>query len=1109
MASVNKSKLTGSAQKHLSKGNFDKALKDYQKILKSEPNDTSVRLKVGDLWDRLGDKAQAMAEYRRVASTFTSQGFYSKAIAVLKRIQAAEPDLVEIHIELAELNEKVGLLSEVVHHYQLAANVLDRKGEKREAIDILKRVSEVGPPNLERRVKVAELYYKEGFPKAAYEQFVEATSNLDEHSPELLEVVTRMRKASAQDPKLIVRLGKLYLATGEPKLAIHALEEAMAIEEDPLTLELLGEANLHLELLGDAKVFFEKAADLHEAAGDRDKSRDLAARINEISEMILEGPGALLRESSGEAPDRSEESAGEEIPGEAAEEAGTEAAEKSAEEPPGETLEESQETAVEGGAEGETEPPEEAAAEIAKELIKGARGSYEIEVAGSEKTRDASPPEEADDLSEDERLEVTFSEAEVYRKYGKIEGAGRILEKLAVRFPHREEPRIRLKEMYESTEEWVKVADQCRRLALVATLRGDEFRASRFLEEAKETLVRIAGMPVAGVIRETKASEAPPEPEIPPLDEEPGEAPPEPVVDKAPEEPIDSSMTIEDIQIRPDAFQEDHEEPGSETEEKLPALSAGGALDDLEILIDDEGVNPGGAPLAVETGEVNGDEIEPQLVIDGPGALPSDEALSNSDIEAEEETAANTEAEEEADAGEEETIEASGFEEEESEEEAAEEEEEEEEEIIEASGVEEEEAAEETTEEEAAEGEEETIEASGAEEEVAEEEAAEGEEEAIEASGVEEEESEEAEESVEEAAEEVAEAEEEEEVEEEVEEEEEEETIAASGFEEEVAEEEAAEETTEEEAAAEGEEEAIEASGAEEEESEEEEESVEEVAEEETASENNVLPPDDLEQDPAVAFAARMAAREREEAESEPEDDEEIYILDEPEDEEGVPPSWDWGPEDGRLSSSDGEKTDEAPMAGAQSESEASPGPGVSRDESGPSAFDLRAELERDEGAEDGIGEVSDATEELIDLVGELRIRESDAPDSFDSQTRYDLGIAYKEMGLLDDAIRELTLAAKDTERRIESCAVLGVCYRLQGRPEDAARMIEECLGDSAITVENAPGLLYEMAIAHEDMGDPGKALDWYDRVARIDPEFGDIKARISALKSNRKKKKG
>ncbi len=61
--------------------------------------------------------------------------------------------------------------------------------------------------------------------------------------------------------------------------------------------------------------------------------------------------------------------------------------------------------------------------------------------------------------------------------------------------------------------------------------------------------------------------------------------------------------------------------------------------------------------------------------------------------------------------------------------------------------------------------------------------------------------------------------------------------------------------------------------------------------------------------------------------------------------------------------------------------------------------------------------------------------------------------------------------------------------------------MLEECLGDGSIAAEGAPGLLYEMAVAQEAMGNFGKALDWYERVSQIDPDFSDVIARIAMLR--------
>ncbi|MFQ5457476.1 MAG: tetratricopeptide repeat protein [Myxococcota bacterium] len=983
MPRVNKSKLIASAQKHVSKGNLDKALKDYQKILKADANDTSVRLKVGDLYERLGDRAKSMVEYRKVAATFTAQGFYSKAIAVLKRIQTAEPDLVEIHLELAELNEKMGLLSEVVHHYQLAANVFDRKGEKRHAIDILKKVGEVGPPNLERKVKVAELYYKEGFPEAGYEQFVSATAELDERSPELLEVVKRMCKACPDNPDLIVRLGSLHLALGDPKRAIGKFEEARAIDESARTLELLGEAKLHLELLGDAKLLFEKSSHLYEEKGDSGKARDLAARINEISEVILDGPAALLENHGTEDTESEASSAAGDSPAEVADEAPPEAISET----PAETAPPTPEDA--------SETPEEPPAEEADAPIEGAEETFEVETGEAAAAGDAQEDDE-DDLSEDERLEVAYSEAEVYQKYGKIEGAERTLEKVARRFPDRHEPRMRLKEIHEANGAWAKVAGQCRKLSQIASSRGDEFRASRFLSEAKEALARLAGVAEPGSDTGeagTNAAEAPPiaapdepaAPDAPGRADQPGDtaldlilededagdvaAPARPeasLEESEADPPPDPAAAIEDMLIRSDAFAGGGDGAVEAPSTPLPAPAGPELLDDLEIVIDDEGANPGGAPLSAEAdatpaAHAAGEEETAEQITEDAAPDIADDALSVDLEEAEfyasrgmiaEALAIYTTAREEAP----------------------------DDEAIRA-----------------------RHEALLAMEDVAPNEADEVE-------------------------------------------------LAASDL---------------------------------------------EALEDDDAG---AIPEDLREED----VSAAAPEEETPVAPESPGEGEEVFVLEEAEDDEDdeeVPASWDWGATDGRLASSEGPDPDNEAVDASEAAPVAQPGREDAGESADESAFDLRAELDDTDDLEDEVGDVSDATEALSDLVGELKDQESGDAQTVDSQTHYDLGIAYKEMALLDDAIRELTLAAGDPERRIDCCAVLGICYRQQGRPEEAVRMLEECLGDGSIAAENAPGLLYEMGIAHEELGDRGKALDWYERLVDIDPDFEDVKTRISALR--------
>jgi tetratricopeptide (TPR) repeat protein len=134
--------------------------------------------------------------------------------------------------------------------------------------------------------------------------------------------------------------------------------------------------------------------------------------------------------------------------------------------------------------------------------------------------------------------------------------------------------------------------------------------------------------------------------------------------------------------------------------------------------------------------------------------------------------------------------------------------------------------------------------------------------------------------------------------------------------------------------------------------------------------------------------------------------------------------------------------------------------------------------------------------------VSELQQQEESLPSPDDAQTHYDLGIAYKEMGLLDDAIRELKMAARDPGRRVECLAVLGICYCEQGKPEEALGMFEQCLALGGRTGKGAAGILYEMGLVHEEAGNATEALECYGRVAEIDSNYRETRARMARLRA-------
>jgi tetratricopeptide (TPR) repeat protein len=119
-----------------------------------------------------------------------------------------------------------------------------------------------------------------------------------------------------------------------------------------------------------------------------------------------------------------------------------------------------------------------------------------------------------------------------------------------------------------------------------------------------------------------------------------------------------------------------------------------------------------------------------------------------------------------------------------------------------------------------------------------------------------------------------------------------------------------------------------------------------------------------------------------------------------------------------------------------------------------------------------------------------------------DYDTRYNLGIAYKEMGLLDEAIAEFQIAAKDEARLWECCSMLGLCFVEKGMHDIAIKWFERGLSLPGQDEEAYCGLRYDLAHAHETIGDIERAVDLYRDIYRVDARFRDVRDRLRALQA-------
>jgi tetratricopeptide (TPR) repeat protein len=173
----------------------------------------------------------------------------------------------------------------------------------------------------------------------------------------------------------------------------------------------------------------------------------------------------------------------------------------------------------------------------------------------------------------------------------------------------------------------------------------------------------------------------------------------------------------------------------------------------------------------------------------------------------------------------------------------------------------------------------------------------------------------------------------------------------------------------------------------------------------------------------------------------------------------------------------------------------------------GAEGFDLAAELGGLFGAQPAVAvepatatatDLGDAS--LADIFREFQRGVDKQLGKEDYETRYNLGIAYKEMGLVDEAIAEFQLAAKDEARLLECASMLGICFVEKGMPKLAVKWFEKGLAAPGRSDEEYQGLRYDLASALEQAGETDRALALFTELYGQDATFRDVAEKVRQL---------
>jgi tetratricopeptide (TPR) repeat protein len=157
-----------------------------------------------------------------------------------------------------------------------------------------------------------------------------------------------------------------------------------------------------------------------------------------------------------------------------------------------------------------------------------------------------------------------------------------------------------------------------------------------------------------------------------------------------------------------------------------------------------------------------------------------------------------------------------------------------------------------------------------------------------------------------------------------------------------------------------------------------------------------------------------------------------------------------------------------------------------------------QSEEEPEEKEDDRV--VTSEEESLEDIVRGFRegVDATLSPEDYD--THFNLGIAYREMGLIDEAIGEFQLASKDPRYLIKGCSLLALSYLDKGLPGLAMTAYQQALESDTATDMESVGLRYEIGDLYLTMGDPEAAREYFVQIYGSDSNYRDVAQKLDEI---------
>ncbi len=143
----------------------------------------------------------------------------------------------------------------------------------------------------------------------------------------------------------------------------------------------------------------------------------------------------------------------------------------------------------------------------------------------------------------------------------------------------------------------------------------------------------------------------------------------------------------------------------------------------------------------------------------------------------------------------------------------------------------------------------------------------------------------------------------------------------------------------------------------------------------------------------------------------------------------------------------------------------------------------------------------AETMQSIEELVSEFRREVFESIGEGDYSSHYDLGVAYKSMGLYQEAIEEFEIASKDEKLRLKALEMTGSCYLDYDKIGDAIRALNEALKIEGHDSKEYFGIHFLLGSCYEKQNDLKNALKSYVNAYEIDKKVSALNQKILQLK--------